>query len=71
MKGLMPHDADHPLEGDRMLQTVRRLLRDESGTTAIEYGLICAGIAVAIITIPQDLGASLVELLSRPLNAIG
>jgi len=54
-----------------MLQTARRFLQDESGTTAIEYGLICAGIAVAIITILQGLGASLVELLSKLLNAIG
>lgn len=30
-----------------MLTAFRRLLREESGATAIEYGLICAGIAAA------------------------
>jgi pilus assembly protein Flp/PilA len=58
-------------KGFRMFHTLRRFLKNESGATAIEYGLICAGIAVAIITILQGLGASLVELLSRLLNAIG
>jgi pilus assembly protein Flp/PilA len=57
--------------GDRMFRTFRRFLKDESGATAIEYGLICAGIAVALITILQNLGASLVDLLSRLLTAIG
>ena len=36
-----------------------RFLRDESGATAIEYGLIAAGIAVAIITVVGSLGSSL------------
>ena len=54
-----------------MLQTLKRFLRNDTGTTAIEYGLICAGIAVAIITILQSLGTSLVALLSRLLTAFG
>ena len=36
-----------------------RLLRDEQGATAIEYGLIAALIAVAAITAMQGLGSSL------------
>jgi pilus assembly protein Flp/PilA len=36
-----------------------RFLRDESGATAIEYGLIAAGIAVAIITAVASVGSSL------------
>lgn len=36
-----------------------RFVRDESGATAIEYGLIAAGIAVVIITAVQTLGSSL------------
>ncbi|MEX0752379.1 MAG: Flp family type IVb pilin [Xanthobacteraceae bacterium] len=39
--------------------TVSRFLRDESGATAIEYGLIAAGIAVAIIAAVQALGTAL------------
>jgi len=33
--------------------------KDESGATAIEYGLIAAGISVAIITVVQGLGTKL------------
>jgi pilus assembly protein Flp/PilA len=32
-----------------MSELVRRFLKDDSGATAIEYGLIAAGISVAII----------------------
>lgn len=35
-------------------------LKDESGATAIEYGLIAAGIAVVIITVVQGIGTNLV-----------
>ena len=36
-----------------------RFLRNEDGATAIEYGLIAAGISVAIIATVQALGTSL------------
>ncbi|MBR0928835.1 Flp family type IVb pilin [Bradyrhizobium diazoefficiens] len=32
---------------------------DESGATAIEYGLIAAGIALAIITVVNSLGSTM------------
>ncbi len=35
------------------------LLRSESSATAIEYGLIAAGISVAIIAVVQGLGSKL------------
>jgi pilus assembly protein Flp/PilA len=38
---------------------VVKFLRDESGATAIEYGLIAAGIAVAIITVVKGVGTKL------------
>jgi pilus assembly protein Flp/PilA len=41
------------------MKTVRRFLADESGATAIEYGLIAAGISLAIIAIINGLGARL------------
>jgi pilus assembly protein Flp/PilA len=41
------------------MSKVSRFLRDESGATAIEYGLIAAGIAVAIIAAVQSLGTAL------------
>jgi len=39
------------------MQTIRRFLADESGATAIEYGLIAAGIALAIIAVVNGLGS--------------
>ena len=36
-----------------------KFLKDESGATAIEYGLIAAGIAIAIITAVQGVGVKL------------
>lgn len=42
-----------------MLNLISNLLRDESGATAIEYGLIAAGIAVAIIVMVGTLGTTL------------
>lgn len=38
---------------------IARFLRDESAATAIEYGLIAAGISVAIIPVVQGLGTKL------------
>jgi pilus assembly protein Flp/PilA len=42
-----------------MQRFVTRFLTDEAGATAIEYGLIAAGIAVAIIFIVNTLGTTL------------
>ena len=42
-----------------MSKFVTRFLKDESGATAIEYGLIVALIAVVIATIVTTLGTNL------------
>ena len=42
-----------------MSKFVTRFLSDESGATAIEYGLIAAGISVAIIAVVNGLGSKL------------
>ena len=42
-----------------MAAMISRLLKDESGATAIEYGLIAALIAVALITGASTLGNAL------------
>jgi len=41
------------------MQLLKDFLVNESGATAIEYGLIAAGIAVAIITVVGTVGTSL------------
>jgi pilus assembly protein Flp/PilA len=42
-----------------MTKLAAKFLKDESGATAIEYGLIAAGIALAIITAVNTLGTTL------------
>jgi len=42
-----------------MTNLIARFVKDESGATAIEYGLIAAGIALAIITVVQTIGTTL------------
>ena len=42
-----------------MKNLIARFAKDESGATAIEYGLIAAGIALAIITVVNNLGTTL------------
>ncbi len=42
-----------------MKNLVRRFITDESGATAIEYGLIAAGISLVIITIVNGLGGKI------------
>ena len=42
-----------------MQRTLIKFFADESGATAIEYGLIAAGIALAIIAIVNGLGSNL------------
>jgi pilus assembly protein Flp/PilA len=41
------------------MSLIKSFLRNESGATAIEYGLIAAGISVAIIAVVQGLGSKL------------
>ena len=45
--------------GFQMSKLLVRFMNDECGATAIEYGLIAAGIALAIITIVNGLGVNL------------
>jgi pilus assembly protein Flp/PilA len=53
-----------------MMTTVSRFLRDESGATAIEYGLIAAGISIAILAIVQSVGTSLNVTFSKVQSAL-
>jgi pilus assembly protein Flp/PilA len=43
----------------------KSFLRNESGATAIEYGLIAAGISVAIIAVVNGLGTKLTDTFSN------
>ena len=47
-----------------MLKTLKTSLKDESAATAIEYGLIAAGISVAIIAVVNGTGTKLKSTFS-------
>jgi pilus assembly protein Flp/PilA len=49
----------HNTRGVDMKRLLASFVRDESGATAIEYGLIAAGISVAIIAAVQSLGSNI------------
>ena len=42
-----------------MIKLLAKFAHDESGATAIEYGLIAAGISIAIITVVGTVGTKL------------
>jgi pilus assembly protein Flp/PilA len=52
------------------MSLVTKFLNDESGATAIEYGLIAAGISVAIIAVVQGLGTKLTSTFTTVKNAL-
>lgn len=47
------------------MKFINKLIRDEQGATAIEYGLIAALIAVAAITAMTTLGSTLEEAFTE------
>ena len=51
--------------GEFIMKIFARFLKDESGATAIEYGLIAALIAVAIIVAATSVGGSLDTLFTN------
>ena len=53
-----------------MTPLILRFLKDDTGATAIEYGLIAAGIAVAIIAVVQGLGTQLNTTFSSVSSAL-
>ena len=52
------------------MSLISRFLRDDSGATAIEYGLIAAGISVAIIATVTSLGGKLVTTFGKVSTAL-
>ncbi|MFM2273971.1 MAG: hypothetical protein RL702_3036 [Pseudomonadota bacterium] len=52
------------------MKFINKLLRNEAGATAIEYGLIAALIAVAAITAMQGMGSQLQSTFSTTSGAL-
>jgi pilus assembly protein Flp/PilA len=57
-------------QGESRMAIFKSFLRDESGATAIEYGLIAAGISVAIVVVVQGLGTKLTNVFTNVSTAI-
>jgi pilus assembly protein Flp/PilA len=55
----LQHHLDIPVRRHALKRTIIEFLTDETGATAIEYGLIAAGIALAIIAAVNGLGTNL------------
>ena len=53
-----------------MKRSVLKFLKDESGATAIEYGLIAAGISLAIIAVVNGLGTNLNDKFTSVNNSL-
>lgn len=53
------------------MKFIKKLFREETGATAIEYGLIAALIAVAAITAMQGLGNELQTTFNTTSSAMG
>ena len=54
-----------------MTTLFKTFIRDESGATAIEYGLIAAGISVAIIAVVNTLGGQLKTTFTNVSTQLG
>jgi pilus assembly protein Flp/PilA len=52
-------DSHVYMELELMKNLIARFVKDQSGATAIEYGLIAAGISLAIIAIVNSLGSNI------------
>ena len=53
-----------------MRKLLQRFVRDESGATAIEYGLIAAGISVVIISAVGSVGTKLTTVFTSIATAL-
>ncbi len=57
-------------KGESRMSMLKRFLREDSGATAIEYGLIAAGISVAIIVVVQGVGTNLSGVFTSVQNGL-
>lgn len=63
--------ATIPIQGDLMTKLVLRFLDDDTAATAIEYGLIAAGISIAIIAVVNGLGTQLTSVFTSVSTQLG
>jgi pilus assembly protein Flp/PilA len=63
--------SDEDKEGSKMLKSLLRFIRDEDAPTAVEYGIMVAGIAVVIIAVVFLLGTNIKNALNQASQHIG
>ncbi len=68
-RNLEPRAQNRTLEG-KLKKVFKQFLADESGATAIEYGLIAAGISLAIIVVVNGLGTTLFDKFTSINNSL-
>ncbi|TCT06749.1 pilus assembly protein Flp/PilA [Aquabacter spiritensis] len=62
MEGRAGWPSGHAAEEWAMKLLLTRFVKEEKGSTALEYGLIAAGLSIAIITVITQVGFTLVRL---------
>jgi pilus assembly protein Flp/PilA len=70
LKKRLPHGRIAKSTESQMKQLFKRFLKDETGVTAIEYGLIAGLISVVIILTVTAIGTSLQGLFQTIANAL-
>jgi pilus assembly protein Flp/PilA len=70
MAGETSSDSHMWIQRSYPMNMFSRFVKDESGATAIEYGLIAAGISVAIIAVVQGMGSKLKTTFTSVQNAL-
>jgi pilus assembly protein Flp/PilA len=62
---------NHTKKKEREMDRIKNFFKDESGATAVEYGLMVALIAVVIITAVTALGTSVRDTFQTAADTIG
>ena len=63
-EAIVPRAGKTRAQSEERKATIRKFLKDETGATAIEYGLIAALVAVACIVALKAMGSSLRDLFT-------
>ncbi len=65
MPGIEPYTLQISVELEETMASCKRFMADESGASAVEYGLIVALVVVGMLTGVRSLGPSLSEMFQR------
>jgi len=66
-----PHQKEINKKGERQMERIKNFFKDESGASAVEYGLLVSLIAVAIIVAVQALGTGITNTFTTAAGSLG